>query len=148
MNRKITRTVRGDLDEKFLVRASGDDVLNVRLMIRHDRPNTTSRVAILVLASDRARVTVNATAIIERSAPNTNAWLEIRVITRGSAVATAAPNLEIRNDAVKAGHALSTKHVSDDELFYLMSRGLSRTAAENLILDAFTRPFRNGRIIQ
>jgi Fe-S cluster assembly scaffold protein SufB len=141
MKKTITRTVRDDLEEKFFVRARGDDILNIKFIIKHDRPNTNSNVAICILATDRAQVAVDATAIIENSAPNTKAWLEIRVITRRLATVNAAPNLEIRNNAVKAGHALTTKHISDEELFYLMSRGLSLEQAEKLVIDAFIEPF-------
>ncbi|MCL1876853.1 SufD family Fe-S cluster assembly protein [Candidatus Saccharibacteria bacterium] len=145
MKKTISRTVRDTLDEKFLVRADGDEVQNIKFIITHDRPNTASKVQICIFAFDRAQINVDATTIIENSAPNTNAWLEIRVITRGSAVVNAAPNLKIRHSAVKAGHALTTKHVSDDELFYLMSRGLPREAAEKLVIDAFIEPFLNAK---
>jgi Fe-S cluster assembly protein SufD len=148
MKKTITQKVHDDLDQKFLVRARGNDSLKVKFAIYHDKPNTNSNVAICVLADNHAKVDVDATIIIENSAPNTKAWLEIRVITRESAIVTAAPNLEIRNNAVKAGHALTTKHVSEEELFYLMSRGLSREMAEKLVVDAFLQPFQEGEIIE
>jgi Fe-S cluster assembly protein SufD len=147
MMRRVQRTVRGSLSEKFLVLASGEDDLRVRLTARHDRPDTNSNVSILVLASGNARVAVDATIVIERGAPRTKAWLEIKVVTRGGAVVTAAPNLEIGNNDVRAGHSLKTKHITSEELFYLMSRGLSRDAAEQMIVEALAAPYCDGTVI-
>jgi Fe-S cluster assembly protein SufD len=143
----VKRTVSADLNEKFLVQASGNDQLVVQLNVLHGEPNTSSNVAICVVASGHARVAVGATAIIEKSAKNTSAWLEVRVITSGNAIVTAAPNLKIKNHNVKAGHALTTKHITNDELFYLTSRGLSRRQAERLVLNGFVAPFKEGTII-
>jgi Fe-S cluster assembly scaffold protein SufB len=148
MRKIIRRTVRGDLDQKFLVQADGDTVLQVKFLVKHDRPRTSSRIAIGILASQRARVAVDATTIISPSAPDTKAWLEIRAVVCDDAEVTAAPNLEISNNAVQAGHALTTKQVTADELFYLMSRGLERASAERLIIEATLAPFREGVVIQ
>jgi Fe-S cluster assembly protein SufD len=147
MRRRIQRTVRGALEERFLVEAAGDEVRRVRIRVVHDRPGTQSRVLILVLARGRARVTLDATTVIGEAARETVAWLEIRVITQGEATVAAAPNLEIRNNLVRAGHALTTKHVTEEELFYLMSRGLTRRQAERMIVEAVKAPYKRGIIV-
>lgn len=148
MRRTIKRTVRGDLSQKFLIQATGNDRLQVKFIITHDRPQTSSHIAIGVLASQHAQVVVDATITIEPSASDTKAWLEIRTIICDQATVTASPNLEIHNNAVQAGHALTTKRISDEELFYLMSRGLPRSEAENLITQAAIAPFRKGIIVK
>jgi Fe-S cluster assembly protein SufD len=147
MNRQITRTVRGDLDQKFLVQAAGDDVLKVKFVVKHDRPDTSSRLGIGILAEGRAKVEVDATTVISPAASGTKAWLEIRAVVLEQATVTAAPNLVINHNAVQAGHALSTKHISDEELFYLTSRGLSPAEAKQMIIEATLAPFRKGRVI-
>jgi Fe-S cluster assembly protein SufB len=147
MKKQITLSVRGDLDEKFLVEAAGNDNLKVKFVVNHDRPNTSSRIGIGILAKDHAKVAVDATTIIKPTASDTKAWLEIRVVTLDQANVVASPNLEIHNNAVKAGHALSTKHITDDELFYLTSRGLTQPAAKRLIIESALAPFRKGKVI-
>ena len=142
--KKIHQTITGDFSQKYLIETDQDCNFDFRFV--HDKPNTTSNVSILILASGHAHINANATIVIENTAPGTNAWLEIKVITRDQAIVTAAPNLEIRNDAVKAGHALSTKRISEEQLFYLMSRGLNRAAAEQLVLDALAEPYRQEGI--
>lgn len=140
----IRQTISSNFSQKYLIETNRDCNFNFRFV--HDKPNTSSNISILILASGHAHITANATIAIENSAPDTNAWLEIKVITRDQAIVTAAPNLEIKNDSVKAGHALSTKRISEEQLFYLMSRGLDRASAEQLVLDALAEPYRKEGI--
>jgi len=54
------------------------------------------------------------------------------------AKAMSVPNLEIlTNDPTRCGHAASVGPVSEDELFYLQSRGIPRDEAERLIVFGF-----------
>jgi Fe-S cluster assembly protein SufD len=147
MRRQVTRVVRGDLDQNFFVHAAGDEVLKVKFAVKHDQPNTSSRIGIGILAEGRARVEVDATTVISPTAPDTKAWLEIRAVVLDQAAVTAAPNLVINHNAVQAGHAFSTKQVSDEELFYLASRGLSPAEAKQIIIEATLAPFRKGQVI-
>ncbi|MDR0397759.1 MAG: SufD family Fe-S cluster assembly protein [Candidatus Nomurabacteria bacterium] len=147
MRKRLLRTVRGELDERFLVQASGDKQLDIDILVRHTHPGTKSNVKVCVIASGRAKVKLTATVVIENSAHRADARLDIKVVTQGSAIVEAAPNLEIRNHDVKAGHALTTKHITGDELFYLTSRGLSLAQARKLVLNGFIAPFKKGTII-
>lgn len=144
----VSFTVADELRQKFLLEAHNRDKIDLDFSIIHDRPNTNSNVSICVIADDFAEVNLSATAKILPVAKNTNAWLEIKVLTKDHAIVNAAPNLEIANHEVKAGHALTTKHITETELFYLMSRGISRSAAEKLIIDALVAPYRReGKIL-
>ena len=49
----------------------------------------------------------------------------------------AIPGLEIDADDVIAGHGATVGQLDEEQLFYLMSRGLSRTVAERLIVSGF-----------
>jgi Fe-S cluster assembly protein SufD len=46
----------------------------------------------------------------------------------------------LEND-VKAGHAMTIGKINDTELFYLMSRGLSKAKATDLIVQGFLNGF-------
>lgn len=140
--KQITRTMVGKFKQTYLIQTDCNRSFNFTFI--HDRPDTESNIAICVIASGNAHVTANATIIIEPTAPRTNAWLEIKVVTRDDAIVTAAPNLEIANNNVQAGHALTTKHISQTELFYLMSRGIDKKAAEQMIIDATIEPYLKG----
>ncbi len=52
----------------------------------------------------------------------------------------ANPILLIDDNAVTAGHAASVGRVDQDQLYYLMSRGLSKEIAERLVIRGFLGP--------
>ncbi|MFM8944477.1 MAG: SufD family Fe-S cluster assembly protein, partial [Actinomycetota bacterium] len=58
------------------------------------------------------------------------------VLTDGAG-AESIPNLEIEANDVRCGHAASVGPVEDEQLFYLMSRGIPRREAERLIVFGF-----------
>ena len=47
------------------------------------------------------------------------------------------PGLEILANEVKCSHGATTSKIDDQELFYLLSRGISRSVAERLIVLGF-----------
>ena len=53
----------------------------------------------------------------------------------------ANPILLIDEYDVKAGHAAGVGKIDEEQLYYLMSRGLTRRAAEILIIYGFLMPF-------
>jgi Fe-S cluster assembly protein SufB len=50
------------------------------------------------------------------------------------------PYVDIREDDVKMGHEATVSKVSEDQLFYLMSRGLSEEEAMAMIVRGFVEP--------
>ena len=51
------------------------------------------------------------------------------------------PYMEIANKAVDIGHEATVSKVGDEQLFYLMSRGLSENDAISMIVNGFFDPF-------
>ena len=54
-----------------------------------------------------------------------------------TAQATSLPNLEIEADDVRCSHAATVGQLDEDELFYIMSRGIPRREAERLVVFGF-----------
>ncbi len=50
------------------------------------------------------------------------------------------PYVDIRNDEVSMGHEATVSKVSEDQLFYLMSRGLDEAEAMAMIVRGFVEP--------
>jgi Fe-S cluster assembly protein SufB len=50
------------------------------------------------------------------------------------------PYVDVREDDVKMGHEATVSKVSDDQLFYLMSRGMAEDEAMAMILRGFIEP--------
>ena len=51
--------------------------------------------------------------------------------------AEAVPDLEIESDDVKCSHAATISKIPEEQLFYLMSRGLSKFEGESMIVEGF-----------
>ncbi|MFH1258153.1 MAG: SufD family Fe-S cluster assembly protein [Candidatus Micrarchaeota archaeon] len=62
------------------------------------------------------------------------------VLLGGEASSDAIPGLQIRNNDVKATHSASVARIDEEQMFYLMSRGLSKEEAEKTILSGFLEP--------
>lgn len=58
--------------------------------------------------------------------------------------AVAKPILKIDDNDIEASHASTVGKISDDELFYMMSRGLTIEHARELITYGYLRPIVNG----
>jgi Fe-S cluster assembly protein SufB len=50
------------------------------------------------------------------------------------------PYVDVREDDVAMGHEATVSRVSDDQLFYLMSRGLSEDEAMAMVVRGFVEP--------
>src|SRR4029077_18164780 len=75
---------------------------------------------------------------VEEDAQRTNAYQENRnLILSDGAHADSIPGLEILANDVRCSHGATLGRVDREELFYLMTRGLSRSEAERLIVRGF-----------
>jgi len=50
------------------------------------------------------------------------------------------PYIEIDEDDVTVGHEASVSRIAEEQLFYLMSRGMSETEASSMIVTGFIEP--------
>jgi len=64
-------------------------------------------------------------------------WNAVTTPTNTARAAAATPSLEIIADDVTCTHGATISDLSEEELFYLRSRGLDRTTARNLLMYAF-----------
>ena len=53
--------------------------------------------------------------------------------------ADTVPYIEVNNPTAQLEHEATTSKISDDQLFYLMQRGLSEEDAVNMIVNGFCK---------
>lgn len=112
--------------------------LDLETTIQHKSPETTSEVIIKGALTDSAQVNYQGLVKIESDAKGTKAWLAAHLLLLSDkARGIAIPSLEILENDIKAGHATTVGRVNDLELFYIMSRGLSKEQATLLIVEGF-----------
>jgi Fe-S cluster assembly protein SufD len=104
----------------------------------HIAPNTTSDFAFKGALRDDASAVWRGMIRVEKDAQKTNAYQENRnLLLSKSAHADSIPGLEILANDVRCTHGATLGQVDREQLFYLMSRGLSRSEAERLIVRGF-----------
>lgn len=118
--------------------AKGKLELAVDVVTHHKAQNTSADTFIRAVAYDKSKVKLSGLIKIDKEAQKTNAFLKENVLLMSkNAQADAIPNLEIEADDVKASHAATVGKIDEEQVFYLMSRGLTRKKAESMIVDGF-----------
>jgi len=117
----------------------GEQHIDHRSVQDHVGSRTSSDLLYKGALRDRSNAIYTGTVILEHGAHGCDAYQTNRnILLSETAKAMSVPNLEIlTNDPTRCGHAASVGPVSDDELFYLMSRGIPRAEAERLIVFGF-----------
>ncbi|MFD8813943.1 Fe-S cluster assembly protein SufD [Streptomyces sp. NPDC059627] len=111
-----------------------------RLLVDHNTPHCKSNVAYKgALQGDDAHAVWIGDVLIEAKAEGTDTYEMNRnlVLTDGARV-DSVPNLEIETgEIVGAGHASATGRFDDEQLFYLMARGIPQHEARRLVVRGF-----------
>lgn len=111
-----------------------------RLFIDHDTPHCRSNVAYKgALQGEGAHAVWIGDVLIRAEAEGTDTYELNRnlVLTDGARV-DSVPNLEIETgEIVGAGHASATGRFDDEQLFYLMARGIPAGEARRLVVRGF-----------
>lgn len=106
--------------------------------IIHNKPGLTSRITIKAILEDSAQLKLSPKLIIRSGAKFSDSYLKIAVLLlSNSAKAMVIPSLEIHENEVKAGHGATLGKIDQEQLLYLMSRGLPKTEAEKLLITTF-----------
>ncbi|ALO07545.1 Iron-sulfur cluster assembly protein SufD [Streptomyces venezuelae] len=111
-----------------------------RLLVTHNLPHCKSNVAYKgALQGQDAHAVWIGDVLIQAAAEGTDTYELNRnlVLTDGARV-DSVPNLEIETGEIAgAGHASATGRFDDEQLFYLMSRGIPQSEARRLVVRGF-----------
>ncbi len=104
----------------------------------HVAPHCKSELLYKGALRDSSRGVYSGWVHVRPNAQKTDAMQTSRnIVLSESAYARAIPNLEIEANDVRCGHAASVGPVEEEQLFYLMSRGIPEPEAERLIVFGF-----------
>ena len=111
--------------------------LEHRVFVDHSQPNCYSRVTYKgALQGKDAHSVWIGDCLIREAADGTDTYeLNRNLVLSEGAKADSVPNLEIENgEIIGAGHASATGRFDDEQLFYLMSRGIAEADARRLVV--------------
>jgi Fe-S cluster assembly protein SufD len=111
------------------------DCINI---VTHGARATRSRQTARAIASGTSRVVWNSKVVVNAGAVQADSKQSCRgLLLSPTAEIDTRPQLEIHADEVKAAHGATTGRLDPDMLFYMLSRGLDRDAAQSLLVYAF-----------
>lgn len=118
--------------------AEGKDKVDINITIHHKAKNTLANTTLRGVGRDKSSIRFFGRIIIAEDCGMSNSFLTERVLLLSDkATAEVVPELEILTDDVKCSHAASVSQIPEQQLFYLMSRGIPKKQTEDLIIEGF-----------
>ncbi len=130
-------------DDELIIAFIGKskETYDLKTLTHHQTPQTQSYTMIRGVLLDQSQAQIEGIIKIDKSAQQTRAFLEEKILLAGKqSKATAQPQLEIEANDVKASHAATVAKLDQEQLFYLMSRGLNQTQAQQVLIRGFLQP--------
>lgn len=119
----------------------GSEFLDYHTLQDHIAPHASSDLLFKGVLTDRSRVVFQGLIRVHEGAQKTDAYQKNNnLILSPLARADSIPTLEIAANDVRCSHGATAGKVAEDQLFYLMTRGLTRREAEKIIVTGFLAP--------
>ncbi|HSK70997.1 MAG TPA: Fe-S cluster assembly protein SufD [Pyrinomonadaceae bacterium] len=113
-------------------------------VIDHALPNCVSHQTYKGIVDEKARAVFNGKVFVREDARGTDAQQSNKnLLLSNDARVDTKPQLEIFNDDVKCSHGATVGQLEEEELFYLLSRGLNEDLARNLLTYGFAEEIIN-----
>ncbi len=121
--------------------ANNVQTFDVTANMIHIKANTMGRVLSKSIVKDAARSLFKGMIRIVKDAKGSESYLAGHaIILNKGARADSIPALEIETNEVKATHSASVAQIDEEQIFYMMSRGMSRDDAKRAIVFGFVEP--------
>ena len=146
---------RHDIEVKFtaeggeawvdgLYMLNGSQHADTHSIIDHQVPNCTSHQTYKGVLNDKSRAVFNGKVFVRENAHGTDAQQQNKnLLLSDDARVDTKPQLEIFNDDVKCAHGATVGQLEEEELFYLLTRGLPEPLARNLLTYGFAEEIIN-----
>jgi Fe-S cluster assembly protein SufB len=107
----------------------------------HAAPNTTSLITSKSISKDGGRAGYRGLLRVEQGAHHAKSFVRCdALILDPQSRSDTYPYMEIEEADASIGHEATVSKVGDDQLFYLMTRGLSQAEATAMIVAGFIEP--------
>lgn len=114
----------------FLIKESYDLVLNTNIV------GNNNICSVFLSGIAYGDITLNLDGDIKDSTMDNELTEKIRILTRGGNVSS-SPMLHVSTKNCNAAHGNSISNINEDDLFYLMSKGIDRDKAIKLIENSY-----------
>lgn len=116
------------------------DEMHTHVKVLHEAEETVSNQLFKAILHDRSKHSFDGKIYVKPQAQKTEAYqLNNTLLLSDEARSFSQPNLEIFADDVKASHGATCGQLSENELFFMQSRGINFEDAQELLFKAFLR---------
>lgn len=123
---------------KGAAKLSGKNVSHTQVLIEHKAPCARSNQHFKAVMKDQSSSTFEGKIFVQPEAQKTEAYqLNNNLLLGKESSVFSKPNLEIFADDVKASHGSTVSNLSEEELFYFRTRGISKEMAGNYLASGF-----------
>jgi FeS assembly protein SufB len=107
----------------------------------HAAPETSSTIVSKSISKDGGITTYRGLVHVDEGATGTKSFVRCdALLLDDESTSETKPYMEVGERDARIGHEATVSKVGDDQLFYLMSRGLSESEAMGMIVNGFIEP--------
>ena len=119
---------------------NGKQHADTTLVVEHAMPNGESREMFKTILDGEASGVFQGKVVVRPHAQKTDGGMKSQaILLSDDAAMYNKPELEIFADDVVCGHGATVGQLDEDQIFYLMARGIPRAQAEGMIIEGFAR---------
>ena len=132
----------GARGEVLSIAFAGDgQVQDAGAKMLHFAPNTSSRIVSKSISKDGGRTSYRGLVQVYPGAKNSSVFVSCdALLLDEQSRSDTYPYMKIKENDVAIQHEATVEKLGDEKLFYLMSRGISKTDAEGLLVNGFIEP--------
>jgi Fe-S cluster assembly scaffold protein SufB len=124
-----------------IVFGTKNQLFDISSNLDHVGFSTRGKVLVKSIVKDTAKSLFKGMIKIRKNAQTSEAYLAGHaILLNKGAQADAIPGLEIETNEVKATHSASVSQIDEEQIFYLMCKGLDREGAKREIINGFVEP--------
>jgi Fe-S cluster assembly protein SufB len=107
----------------------------------HAAPETTSTIVSKSISKDGGKTTYRGLVKVEEGARGAKSFVRCdALILDEESTSETKPTMEVAESDASIGHEATVAKIGEDQLFYLMSRGLTEAQAMGMIVNGFIEP--------
>lgn len=121
--------------------AGKGQILDTGTKVVHSAPYTSSTINTKSISKGGGQAIYRGSVTVTPNAHHSKSTISCESLMMDDiSVSDTIPVLDIMNDEVEIGHEAKIGKISDDTIFYLMSRGISEEEAKAMIVRGFAEP--------
>ena len=129
--------LKDDINYRYAYSTINKDNNDYEININHLGNNITSNITNHGINTDNNELSFVINTVVPKDCININTNQDSKIIVLKDNNASIKPNLLIDNDDIEANHAAYIGRFKEEELFYLMTRGIKKEDAVDLMIKSF-----------